>query len=296
MASATKIFISASSADLRTFRNQVKVWLLDMGWLPVVQEHFAPDDETVIEMLTKRISECDAVVHIIGQSYGAEPKTPLKGESRKSFTQLEAVIARRLKKRLFTVLLDEDFPYDEHKQEAPDLRLLQQAYRLQVATGEHLYIPCRHPDDLEPEIRKLRVEIDKLNKSRRRLAVLATLPLLIILPLAAYFWYSQHAMQSELDVTVARLTKVEDKVQGASTAAAEDQALAEERAILKPVIPDIETIPREALRGFVTELVGDLQRPAANPDDYSGAVKRALADAQVQIRQAQGPRCREAAG
>jgi len=64
MATATKIFVSATSTDLRTFRNQVKVWLLDMGWMPVVQDHFAPDDKTVAEMLRKRVRECDAVVHL----------------------------------------------------------------------------------------------------------------------------------------------------------------------------------------------------------------------------------------
>ena len=93
MATATKIFVSATSTDLRTFRNQVKVWLLDMGWLPVVQDHFAPDDQTVVEMLRKRVSECDAVVHIIGRCYGAEPKMPLKGAPRRSYTQIEAVFA-----------------------------------------------------------------------------------------------------------------------------------------------------------------------------------------------------------
>src|SRR3569623_758546 len=164
MATATKIFVSATSSDLKSFRYQVKVWLRDLGWLPVVQDHFAPDDSTVVEMLRKRVGECDAVLHIIGQCYGAEPKTPLKGEPRRSYTLLEAVLARRMKNRLFSVLLDESFPYDAHTPEGDELQTLQKAYRLQVATGEHLYIPCRNPADLEPEIRKLRVEIDKLNK------------------------------------------------------------------------------------------------------------------------------------
>ncbi len=284
MASAVKIFISATSADLRTFRSQVKGWLLDMGWMPVVQEHFAPDDNTIVEMLTKRISECDAVVHIIGRCYGAEPKTPMKGGPRRSFTQLEAVIARKLKKRLFTILLDETFPYDPHKPEPPELAILQQAYRLQIATGEHLYVPCRHPDDLEPEIRKLRVEIDKLNRSRRRLAWLTAAPLVILAPAGAYLWHSQHALQteqhelkaeqtalkSEVDEAVKQLTHAQDKLEAAPTAAAEDQAVAEERNILRPVIPDIDTIPRQVLQGFVTEHVDDLKRPTAHPLSFTG--------------------------
>src|SRR5579859_2744069 len=105
MASTVNIFISASSSDLRTLRLQAKDWLLDMGWHPVVQDHFAPDDKTVIQMLRDRIRKCDAVLHIVGKHYGAEPQSPPKGGSRKSYTQLEAALALKMRKRLFVVLL-----------------------------------------------------------------------------------------------------------------------------------------------------------------------------------------------
>jgi tetratricopeptide (TPR) repeat protein len=283
MASAVKIFVSATTSDLRSFRNVVKGWLLDMGWLPVVQDNFPPDDKTVVAMLTKLISECDAVIHIVGRCYGAEPASPLKGQPRKSYTQLEAVLAQRLKKRLFIVLLDEGFPYDDHAPEAQELSILQQAYRLQVATGQQIYIPCRAPDELEPAIRKLRVEIDKLNKSRRLIGLLAGLPVVILLPVVVALFYSQQASQSQLAKTMDRLTEIEKKIEIAPSAAAATLASAEARDLLRPGNPDIDKIPEDRLAALLHGIVDDLQRPAANPTDFSGAVKQALAEAQEKV-------------
>jgi hypothetical protein len=62
MANRVNIFISASSSDLRTFRKQVRDWLLDMNWHPVVQDHFEThDDKTVIQMLRQEIKKSDAI-------------------------------------------------------------------------------------------------------------------------------------------------------------------------------------------------------------------------------------------
>jgi tetratricopeptide (TPR) repeat protein len=191
MANAVKVFVSAASADLGSFRNQVTHWILDKGWLPVVQDHFAPDDKTVAEMLQKRIGECDAVVHIVGACYGAEPQSPPKDKPRMSYTQMEAAIARKLRKRLFIVLLDEQFPYDAHQPEPDELRALQQAYRRQVATGDHLYIPCSTPNELEREIRELRIEIDKLRRSRFAIAVVSSILLVAALWFAFYSWHAR---------------------------------------------------------------------------------------------------------
>ena len=102
MANKVEIFISASSADLRSFRKQVSTWVVDMGWYPVVQDYFAPDDTTVTEMLRKKIKSCDAVIHIVGQCYGSEPRSTSIDKPRRSYTQLEADMARKMRKRYFT--------------------------------------------------------------------------------------------------------------------------------------------------------------------------------------------------
>jgi tetratricopeptide (TPR) repeat protein len=280
MANRVNIFISASSSDLRTLRQQVTVWLLDMGWHPVVQDHFEThDDKTVIQMLREEIKGSDAVLHIIGQHYGAEPQSPPKGGSRKSYTQLEADLALKLRKRLFIVLLDEDFPCDPHEPEPQDRQILQQAYRLQIATGERLYIPSSTPADLEPKIRKLRVEIDKLNRSRRHFALLLALPLVAALALAVHFWHSRNQDNAARSDEQKKLeTLVMDS---AGSGAASVQALAELRKLLRADNPDIDTIPAEKLPGLVKKILDDLQKPSARPADFSGTVKQVLTEAQA---------------
>jgi tetratricopeptide (TPR) repeat protein len=281
MAKAVKIFVSATSSDLRTLRNQVKMWLLDMGWLPVVQDHFPPDDKSVMDMLRKRIQECDAVIHIVGNCYGAEPQTAPKGQPRSSFTQLEAVIARQLRKRLFLVLLDESFPYDPHEPEAADRAVLQQAYRLQVATGKQIYIVGKSPEQLEPEIRKLRVEVDKLNKSRRYLTALTALPLLILLPTTVYFYHRQQTAQAQMDKAVARLNQIEQKLDAAPDDDAVSQAKAEAGSLLGN--PDIDKISGSKLAASVQGVVDALRKPVVDPADFSGPVRQALIDARAKI-------------
>lgn len=40
-------------------------------------------------MLRERIGACKAVVHIVGQCYGMEPRERAAGEPRRSYTQIE---------------------------------------------------------------------------------------------------------------------------------------------------------------------------------------------------------------
>ena len=70
---AAKVFISATSGDLRPVRELVKQGLLTMGCMPVEQDNFPPDYRSVKEMLEDKIAQCDAMVHIVGMRYGAEP-------------------------------------------------------------------------------------------------------------------------------------------------------------------------------------------------------------------------------
>ncbi len=76
-----KVFISATSADLRSVRGLVRDALLNMGCLPVVQEHFPPDYRDVSGMLRDKIAGCDALIHIAGDYKEAESlyREALKG-------------------------------------------------------------------------------------------------------------------------------------------------------------------------------------------------------------------------
>ena len=142
----TEVFISATSGDLRTVREIVKQGLLTMGCFPIEQTNFEPDYRTVLQMLETRIAQCDAVIHIVGVRYGAkpDPASVPEGETRRSYTQMEVEIARKLGKKLYVFLCPEDFPYNEESQaESDEKRELQRAYRQQVAERESLHTPVR---------------------------------------------------------------------------------------------------------------------------------------------------------
>ena len=60
------------------------------------------------------------------------------------------------------------------------------------------------------------------------------------------------------------------------------QAVADIRDLLRPGKPDIDAIAAEKLPSLVKRILEDLQKPAARPGDFSGTVKRVLAEAQAQ--------------
>src|SRR6516164_9238993 len=129
--STTRVFISATSKDLGTVREDVKQALLTMGCMPIEETNFPPDYRTVRQMIEEKIADCEAVIHIVGMRYGAEPdpSTLPEGAARRSYTQMEADIARKLGKKLYLFVCSEDFPYDQAPAEREELQGLQEAYR-----------------------------------------------------------------------------------------------------------------------------------------------------------------------
>jgi len=116
-----RIFVSATSKDLKTARQLVSEGLRKMECLPIVQDDFPPDYKSVRDMLRAKIGKCDAVVHLVNFYYGAEPM-PIPAESeRRSFMQLEYEIANELGLPCYAFLCGEDFPFDAHEPE-PELR------------------------------------------------------------------------------------------------------------------------------------------------------------------------------
>jgi hypothetical protein len=83
-----------------------------MGCFAIEQTNFEPDYRTLLEMLETRIAQCDAVIPIVGVRYGAapDPASVPEGGTRRSYTQMEVEIARKLGKKLYVFLCPEDFP------------------------------------------------------------------------------------------------------------------------------------------------------------------------------------------
>lgn len=152
--------------------------MLNMGCLPVVQEHFSPDYRDVSSMLRSRISECDALIHIAGVRYGAEPAvdTIPPGEKRRSFTQMEVDLARELNlEKVFTFVCPPAFPYDsvdcdgnELVPESGELRELQQAHREQLLLQKELHYKSDTPEDLALKVREIQLELAQVKGELKR--------------------------------------------------------------------------------------------------------------------------------
>jgi hypothetical protein len=144
-----KIFISATNGDLRTARAVVRKALENVGCFPVEQGHFGPDYRSVWRMLEGTIGDCQAMIHIAGLRYGAEPdQASVPAETpRRSYTQLEYDLGRTLAKergdkrfRMYTFVCPEGFPYDyAPDRESPERRALQAAHREAIVEGDLTY-------------------------------------------------------------------------------------------------------------------------------------------------------------
>jgi tetratricopeptide (TPR) repeat protein len=147
-------------------------------------------------MLRAKITDCDAVLHIVGIRYGAEPDptTLPEGQPRLSYTQLEAKFARDLGKKLYLFLCPDDFPFDDFPQEPEALRALQLAYRDRVRADRQLRTTIRDGNDISLRVRELQAQIESLREtvstlgesvsntknSNKRLFALGALGLLIL--------------------------------------------------------------------------------------------------------------------
>src|SRR4051794_20832119 len=89
--SPPKVFISATSADLRSVRAAITEALISIGCVPIEVASFEPNATAVAGVLREKIESCQALIHIAGTRYGPEPDpaTLPPGVPRRSYTQME---------------------------------------------------------------------------------------------------------------------------------------------------------------------------------------------------------------
>ena len=68
-----KVYISATTADLRSVRAAITEALNSIGCVPVEVATVESDSATVGGMLREQIESCQALIHIAGARYGPEP-------------------------------------------------------------------------------------------------------------------------------------------------------------------------------------------------------------------------------
>jgi tetratricopeptide (TPR) repeat protein len=158
----TRVFISAVTRELCSVRKLVKKGLEDNDYHAVEQDNFPPDYRDLIDKLRERIDSCDAVVHIAGHCYGAEPPERPADAPRRSYTQLEYEIAVELGKPVYVFLTGADFPADPHQPDAPELQELQAGHRLRLISTGQDFNPAASIQELDQKIRSLQLKVERL--------------------------------------------------------------------------------------------------------------------------------------
>jgi len=70
MGARKEVFISATSADLGSYRQVAKEAVLTLGAHPIEEENFPTDYRELQALLARRLDPCDAIIHLVGFYYG----------------------------------------------------------------------------------------------------------------------------------------------------------------------------------------------------------------------------------
>ena len=210
-----RIFVSAVSSELHSARQLVANALTSIGYEPRWQDTFPTEEGDVCDVLRRQIDSCKGVIQLVGQRYGLEPPQPDEQFRRVSFTQFEALYARTRRKKVWTILLLDDFPSDSAREksppEAPEVQRLQQAYRQRITTAPELYIPCHDESELKGEVLGLRKELDKLRRSMRLWMAWVTITLAMIAASTVVVMSQQGRTQEAIaELHGARLAEIDE--------------------------------------------------------------------------------------
>ena len=192
------IFISAVSRELHSARQLVANTLTFLGYQPIWQDIFGTEGGDLRGLLRQQIDQCKGVVQLVGQCYGAEPPTADEQFGRVSYTQYEALYARKRGKKVWYLFIDEHFPRDVCDDESAEVRELQATYRLRLQSDTHLFHALTSSEALEASVLKLRGDLTRLRRGVKQWAVGVSALLLVIVALVIWQLRSQAEIRAEL--------------------------------------------------------------------------------------------------
>ena len=188
------------------------------------QDIFGTETGDLRSVLREKIDQCKGVVQLVGQCYGAAPPTADEEFGRVSYTQYEALYARKRGKKVWYLFIDESFPIDAHEPEPAELRELQAAYRQRLQTDIHIFHPLTSSEALEASVLKLRDDLTRLRRGVKQWAVGVTAILALIAGLVIWQLWSQAQMKTEMKSEMAKLREgimaypqMEAQVRGSQT-------------------------------------------------------------------------------
>jgi hypothetical protein len=88
------VFVSSTAKDLSDYRAVARLAILDVGWVPVMMEHFGASPVATVEACRQEIERCDVVLLLVGFQRGWVPPKEQGGDGISSITRLELEHAR----------------------------------------------------------------------------------------------------------------------------------------------------------------------------------------------------------
>ncbi len=142
-----RVFISRTTAGLKSLGQQIAEILRQRGIEVIIEEGFYPSTHDIRGMLVDHLHQCDAVICLIGSAYGTGPHDPitkaeqpihgLKDPRTKdhlfSYSQLELLVARDLGRPIYTFFIDGDELPTAFAPEPPELAHRQQTFITEFA-------------------------------------------------------------------------------------------------------------------------------------------------------------------
>src|SRR5262245_49021178 len=150
-----EVFVSAVSRDFGSYRDVAKQALLDIGAHPIEQQNFPTDYGELDAVLAARLDPCDAMIHIIGPSYGMEPP-PSSGRPRRSYTQWEYYRASEgpQPKPTYVFFARPDCPFDTREPEDAEKQHLQNQHAEYIRQTGRIYYEFSTKDELRELIHR----------------------------------------------------------------------------------------------------------------------------------------------
>lgn len=269
MSPSPTIFISAVSAELRSARQLVANTLTFLGYEPIWQDIFGTEGGDLCTLLRQSIDQCKGVVQLVGQCYGAEPPVRDPEFGRVSYTQYEALYARKQGKKVWYLFIDESFPIDEHEPEPEEVRQLQSSYRNILKADTHLFHPLRSREALEAGVLKMRDELRVLRRGVKQWAIGVAAALGLIAILVIWLVHGQ----SQTKKAVAGITeKIAQESRSMETIAEHFNSLGGTRGL----IPAPKTPEEHYHNARVHELGGNFTAARQEYSEYLSANLEAL--------------------
>jgi hypothetical protein len=216
MAERPVVFISTTSADLRTARDLVAKLLISLGYDADWQDINPTHGGNLLDVLRSKVDRCRVVVQLVGGRYGEEPPEPVPPFGRVSYTQFEALYAEAVGKKVVYILLPPEFPTDQAPPESPERASRQEQYRNRLKESGALYHQAGNLLELENRVLRLRDELGdirrELQRNRRRLLFTTAVVLLLLSCIGiGVFQLYRMSRRQEVEVAVVGKATTEQK-------------------------------------------------------------------------------------